>query len=90
LCKPDSDFGTYSAALGALPQRSACTFYLALYWAQALAAQRLEQSEAAIKEELLAAQGAPAEIGGYYRPDAELCANSMRPGTTFNAIIDAL
>jgi isocitrate dehydrogenase len=81
------------------------TFYLALYWAQALAAQdkdaamktrfaavarKLAENEATITEELLAAQGAPMEIGGYYRPDAEMCAKAMRPSPAFNGIIDAL
>ena len=81
------------------------TFYLALYWAQALAAQdedaelkarfagpaaQLAQSEEGITAELLAAQGAPVEIGGYYRPDDALAARAMRPSATLNAIIDAL
>ena len=81
------------------------TFYLALYWAQALAeqnkdtgmkvrfveiAQRLALSEAAITEELLAAQGSPVELGGYFRPDTGRCVKAMRPSATFNAIIDAL
>jgi isocitrate dehydrogenase len=81
------------------------TFYLTLYWAQALAAQdrdksmqerfipvakSLEENEAKITEELLAAQGAPVDIGGYYIPDEELATKAMRPSVTFNAIIDAL
>jgi isocitrate dehydrogenase len=81
------------------------TFYLTLYWAQALAAQdkdagmkerftpvakALEENEARIAEELLAAQGDPVDIGGYYIPDEELAAKVMRPSPTFNAIIDAL
>jgi isocitrate dehydrogenase len=81
------------------------TFYLALYWAQALAAQdkdsRLKErfakvaadlsaNEALINEELLAAQGAPVEIGGYYHPDDAKAEAAMRPSTTFNAVIDAL
>ncbi|RKZ09543.1 NADP-dependent isocitrate dehydrogenase, partial [bacterium] len=81
------------------------TFYLALYWAQALAAQdedaeikaRLEpvakalaDSEAAIIAELLAAQGEAVDIGGYYHPDPEKCARAMRPSATFNRIIDGL
>ncbi len=81
------------------------TFYLALYWAQALAAQdrdpamrarftevavALEKNEARIAGELLAAQGRPMEIGGYYLPNAELITKAMRPSATFNAIIDAL
>jgi isocitrate dehydrogenase len=81
------------------------TFYLAMYWAQALAAQdkdeslkakfvpvakALEDNEDKINEELLAAQGAPVDIGGYYLPDPELASRAMRPSPTFNAIIDAL
>ncbi len=81
------------------------TFYLALYWAQALAAQdtdarlksrftevaqELEKSEAKIVEELLAAQGAPVDLGGYFLPDAKLAEAQMRPSATFNAVIDAL
>jgi len=81
------------------------TFYLALYWAQALAAQdkdksmkerfipvakALEENEAKITEELLAAQGNPVDIGGYYIPDEELATKVMRPSPTFNAIIDKM
>ena len=81
------------------------TFYLALYWAQALAAQdqdetlkarftevarALAESEAVIAEELLAAQGDPVNIDGYYRPDDVLVEQLMRPSPTFNAIIDAM
>jgi isocitrate dehydrogenase len=80
-------------------------FYLALYWAQALAAQsrdaelqskfapiaeQLSANEAKINEELLAAQGRPADIGGYYHPDREKTARAMRPSPTLNAIIDAI
>jgi isocitrate dehydrogenase len=81
------------------------TFYLALYWAQALAAQdkdksmqerfapvakSLEENETKITEELLAAQGDSVDIGGYYIPDEELATKAMRPSATFNAIIDAM
>ena len=81
------------------------SFYIALYWAQALAAQDkdaemkarftkaaqdLAANEAKINEELLAAQGKPVDIGGYYRPDVVKTAKAMRPSATFNAIIDAL
>jgi isocitrate dehydrogenase len=81
------------------------TFYLALYWAQALAAQtedaelqqhflpvarRLEENEGLITQELLAAQGRPVDIGGYYLPDDDLAEMAMRPSTTFNDIIDAM
>lgn len=74
-------------------------FYLALYWAQELAAQTedselqssfaaladvLANSEATIMEELNQAQGNPIDIGGYYRPDAALTTRAMRPSDTFN------
>jgi isocitrate dehydrogenase len=79
-------------------------FYLALYWAQAVAAQnknaglqekfarlaqQLEENEATIIDELLAAQGRPVDIGGYYHPNPEKTDAAMRPSATFNAIIDA-
>jgi isocitrate dehydrogenase len=81
------------------------TFYLALYWAQALAAQdkdkamqerfipvakALEENETKITEELLAAQGDAVDIGGYYLPNEDLATKAMRPSATFNAIIDAM
>ncbi len=81
------------------------TYYLALYWAQALAAQdqdsalkarftevaaQLAGKEAAITEELLAAQGNPVDIGGYYHPDPARAEKAMRPSETFNAIVDAM
>ena len=81
------------------------TFYLALYWAQALAAQNqdaalkarftkvaqeLAENEAVITEELLAAQGSPVDIGGYYHPDDTLAQKAMRPSAAFNVIIDAM
>ncbi|MFQ5432592.1 MAG: NADP-dependent isocitrate dehydrogenase [Nitrospinota bacterium] len=80
-------------------------FYLALYWAQALAeqtddkelqarfakvAKELEDNEAKIVEELNAAQGKPVDIGGYYLPDPEKTSKAMRPSATFNAIVDAI
>lgn len=80
-------------------------FYLALYWAQALAGQsddtalqqkfapiaaKLAQSESVILSELAAAQGKPVAIGGYYRPDENLTVQAMRPSATFNAIVDEL
>jgi isocitrate dehydrogenase len=79
-------------------------FYIALYWAQALAAQtrdaelaatfapiaaELSANEDSIVEELLAVQGQPADIGGYFAPDAEKATAIMRPSPTFNAAIDA-
>ena len=81
------------------------TFYLTLYWAQTLAAQnkdaemkarfakvaeQLEQNEAKIVEELLAAQGEAVDLGGYYMPDDEKAEKVMRPSATLNAIIDAM
>ena len=80
-------------------------FYLGLYWAQELAkqtedaelaakfapvAEALTSSEAAVVAELNAAQGSAVNIGGYYRPDAELVSAVMRPSATLNAIIDGL
>jgi isocitrate dehydrogenase len=80
-------------------------YYLALYWAQALAAQTadkelaarfaaiakaLAEGETKINAELLAAQGKPVDIGGYYRPDAKKTAAAMRPSPTLNAIVDAV
>ena len=80
-------------------------FYLALYWAQALAAQTkdkdlqarfaplaktLTQNEAKINAELIAAQRKPVDIGGYYHPDSEKTAKAMRPSATFNAALAAI
>ncbi|MDH4098312.1 MAG: NADP-dependent isocitrate dehydrogenase [Nitrospira sp.] len=79
-------------------------FYLALYWAQALAAQTqdkkiadkftkiakdLSENEKKIDGELLAAQGKPQDVGGYYHPDDAKAAKAMRPSATLNAIIDS-
>ncbi|MBC8317220.1 MAG: NADP-dependent isocitrate dehydrogenase [Desulfobulbaceae bacterium] len=80
-------------------------FYLALYWAQALAeqsknaglqarfakvAQALGDNEKKIVDELNAAQGQPVDISGYYRPDQQKTEQAMRPSATLNAIVDAL
>jgi isocitrate dehydrogenase len=80
-------------------------FYLALYWARALAEQTkdgalkatfapvadaLEKNEPKILGELAAVQGKPVGIGGYYHPDPKLCAAAMRPSATLNGIIDRL
>src|SRR5476651_2487050 len=80
-------------------------FYLALYWAQALAAQTkdaelqarfkplaetLAKNEAKINAELIGAQGKPVDIGGYYLPDAAKTSAAMRPSATLNAAIAAL
>jgi isocitrate dehydrogenase len=81
------------------------TYYLALAWAKALAAQdedwelkqrftpvaaALAANEGKITQELLAAQGKPIDIGGYYFPDDAKCAAAMRPSVTLNAIIDGM
>ncbi|WCM23813.1 NADP-dependent isocitrate dehydrogenase [Paraburkholderia bryophila] len=80
-------------------------FYLAMYWAEALAAQTedaalqaqfagvakaMADNEAKIIEELAAAQGKAVEIGGYYRPNVELTSKAMRPSATLNKIVDAV
>ncbi|MFF9554221.1 NADP-dependent isocitrate dehydrogenase [Streptomyces albus] len=80
-------------------------FYLALYWAQELAAQtedaelakafeglaaKLAEQEQTIVEELLAVQGSPADIGGYYQPSPEKAAAVMRPSKTFNEALATL
>jgi len=79
-------------------------FYLALYWADALAAQdedkelkekfgklakELADNEETILKELLEIQGQPVDIGGYYYPDAEKIQSQMRPSKTLNGIIDS-
>ena len=79
--------------------------YLAMFWADELArqtddpelaaamtdvAQQLAEHEAAINEELIAAQGHPVDIGGYYQPDPDKVASIMRPSQTFNDIIATL
>jgi len=81
------------------------SFYLSLYWAQAIAAQdkdaemkarftkvakELEENVAKIDAELLAAQGSPVDIGGYFRPDTVKVNQAMRPSATLNAIIDSM
>jgi isocitrate dehydrogenase len=90
--------------LGTIDNRGS-HFYLALYWAQELAgqtddadlaaaftplAEKLAAEESTIVEELLAVQGQPADIGGYYRPDAEKTTAVMRPSTTFNDALASL
>ena len=79
-------------------------FFLAMYWAEALAAQtqdkelqarfakvarQLQENEAKILAELKAAQGRPVDIGGYFRPNPDLTSKAMRPSATLNAIVDA-
>ncbi|MGQ4513613.1 NADP-dependent isocitrate dehydrogenase [Streptomyces sp. DW26H14] len=80
-------------------------FYLSLYWAQELAkqtddaklaeaftglAKTLTEQESTIVDELIAVQGSPAELGGYYQPDPAKAAAVMRPSKTFNQAIDSL
>lgn len=80
-------------------------FYLALYWAQELAAQSddaalaaafgplaasLSEQEQTIVDELVGVQGSPADVGGYYRPDDAKAAAVMRPSATFNTALEAL
>jgi len=93
-----------SRRVGELDNRGS-HFYLALSWAQALAAQsddvalqarfapvarQLADNEQQIVAELNGAQGGPVELGGYYRPDRAKTAAVMRPSATFNAVIDSL
>ncbi len=90
--------------LGTIDNRGS-HFYLALYWAEELAAQTedadlaaafaalassLREQEQAIVDELLAVQGKPADIGGYFRPDPEKAAAVMRPSATFNEALASL
>ncbi|HLS06166.1 MAG TPA: NADP-dependent isocitrate dehydrogenase [Wenzhouxiangella sp.] len=80
-------------------------FYLAMYWAEALAEQdddadlkktfsgiaaRLRDNEKTIVDELNSVQGQKVDLGGYYKPDAEKVAAIMRPSSTFNRILDEL
>jgi isocitrate dehydrogenase len=80
-------------------------FYLAMYWAEALAAQtkdkelqarfanvakQLAANAQKIDAELIGAQGKPVDLGGYYRPDFKKASAAMRPSPTLNAIIDAM
>ena len=80
-------------------------FYLAIYWAEAVAAQdddaslkqkfaelaaRLKENETKINEELLAAQGEPVDLGGYYQPNTELATRAMCPSPTLNDALAAV
>jgi len=93
-----------SRAVGGIDNRGS-HFYLAMYWARALADQKkdlsvaqrfakvaaeLERNESKIVAELNAVQGKPVDVGGYYHPDAKLAARAMRPSPTLNAIVDAI
>jgi isocitrate dehydrogenase len=108
LDKANSDFlnnnKSPSRKAGELDTRGS-HYYLAMYWAQAIAeqnddaqlsviftpvARQLADSEAIIIRELTDIQGKPVDIGGYYRPDKELTTNVMRPSPTLNAVIDGL
>ena len=90
--------------LGTIDNRGS-HFYLALYWAEALAAQSkdadlkarfaplakaLTENEAKINEELIGAQGKPQDIGGYYNPNDDLAGKAMRPSTTLNNALASL
>ena len=91
-------------AAGELDNRGS-HFYLALYWAQALAAQTddaalqaqfapvaktLIENETKIVDELKAASGKPVDLGGYYRPDFAKASAALRPSATFNAVLASL
>ena len=93
-----------SRKVGELDNRGS-HFYLAMYWAQALAnqsddpelaaqfasiASSLTENEAAIVNELNAAQGESMNLAGYYAPDDELAASAMRPSATLNQIINGI
>jgi isocitrate dehydrogenase len=93
-----------SRKVGELDNRGS-HFYLALYWAEALASQtedaevaaqfkqiasRLAENEEKIIGELNSAQGSSIDIGGYYSPDRQKVAEAMRPSATLNSIIDSI
>jgi isocitrate dehydrogenase len=80
-------------------------FYLAMYWAEALGnqmadsevaakfapiAKAMQENEAKINDELIAAQGKPQDVGGYYQPISEKAYAAMRPSATLNAIVDGI
>jgi isocitrate dehydrogenase len=88
--------------LGGIDNRGS-HFYLALFWAEALAAQSvnaalaaaakplaeaLRANESTIVDELIAVQGKAVDLGGYYRPDAAKCSAVMRPSAAFNAALE--
>ncbi len=97
---------------GRMPSRKACeidnrgsSFYLAMYWAEALAAQdkdagmkerftkiykELKANEEKIVKDFITVQGNPADVGGYYLPDDQKAFAAMRPSETFNKIIDTM
>jgi len=93
-----------SRKVGELDNRGS-HFYLAMYWAEALAGQdqdselktkfsevsaKLEESESQIVDELNSAQGVKIDMKGYYLPDENVLAKAMRPSKTFNSILDKI
>ena len=86
------------------PDNKASHFYVAMYWADALAngnnaelaekfapvAKALKENEDKIIEELLAVEGKAVDMGGYYHPNDELAQKAMRPSATLNSIIDGI
>ncbi len=87
------------------PDNRVSHFYVAMYWAQALAAQdddaelkaqftpvaaALTENEDKIVKEMVAVQGSPVDIGGYYNPDFDKASAAMRPSATFNKILDQI
>lgn len=93
-----------SRKIGSIDNRGS-HFYLAMYWAEALATQTkntdmaaifapvakaMQDQESKINEELIGAQGKPQDIGGYYFPNSEKTDAAMRPSTTLNTIIDGI
>lgn len=87
------------------PDNRVSHFYVAMYWAQALAAQNddaelkaqftpvaaaLTENEDKIVKEMVAVQGSPVDIGGYYNPDFDKASAAMRPSATFNKILDQI
>ncbi|WP_314243437.1 NADP-dependent isocitrate dehydrogenase [Empedobacter tilapiae] len=90
--------------LGTIDNRGS-HFYLAMYWAEALAnqtkdadlaakfapvAKAMQENETKINEELIGAQGKPQDIGGYYKADFAKTTAAMRPSATLNAIVDGI
>jgi isocitrate dehydrogenase len=93
-----------SRAVGGIDNRGS-HFYLAMYWARALADQQrdaalrarfggiaaeLERNEEKIVAELIGVQGKPVDIGGYFHPNPTLAAAAMRPSATFNSILGTI
>ena len=96
--------GAHQGKVNEIDNRGA-TFYIALYWANALAEQseddaikqifkpvadQLNDNESTIFDELMFAQGKPVEIGGYFMPDPAAATEQMRPSATLNRIVDQL